>query len=190
MGARFRLCLDNVRELSASTRGSALVFQGVGESHYKMLGRKNPGSSVTVCFPAPFAPGLHRRGGTIVSQALLGYSQATLHTGVGRRSLVWKILSGARLSRRRKHCSVKILQRPMRVIVARSNSFIPSKCKTTPVPKGRNVVQEKSEISPSWRDSQAFQGVFAFLTFSYGNGGTKSSKKWRNGATMWAIVSI
>jgi len=56
-GARFRLCLDNVRELSASTRGSALVFQGVAESHYKMLGRKNPGSSVTVCF--------HRRGGTI-----------------------------------------------------------------------------------------------------------------------------
>ena len=62
-GARFRLCLDNVRELSASTRGSALVHQGVGESHYKMLGRKNPGSSVTVCFPGPFAPGFTDAGG-------------------------------------------------------------------------------------------------------------------------------
>ena len=61
-GGRFRLCLDNVRELSASTRGSALVFQGVGESHCKMLGRKNPGSSVTVCFPAPFAPGFTDAG--------------------------------------------------------------------------------------------------------------------------------
>jgi hypothetical protein len=33
----FRLCLDRVRELSASIRGSVLVFQGVGESHYKCL---------------------------------------------------------------------------------------------------------------------------------------------------------
>ena len=30
---------------------------------------------------------------------------------------------------------------------------------------------------------RAFQGVFAFLTFSYGNGGTKSSKKCWNGVT-------
>ena len=36
----FRLWLDRVRELSASVRGSVLGFQGVGESHYKMLARK------------------------------------------------------------------------------------------------------------------------------------------------------
>jgi hypothetical protein len=35
--APLRLCLNKVREFSASLRGSALVFQGVGESHYKCL---------------------------------------------------------------------------------------------------------------------------------------------------------
>jgi len=39
-GARYRLCLDRVRELSAPIRGSVLVFQGVGESPYKCLPEK------------------------------------------------------------------------------------------------------------------------------------------------------
>ena len=64
-GARFRLCLDNVRELSASTRGSALVFQGVGESHYKMLGRKKSWLLRHSLFPWSICSRIHRRGGTI-----------------------------------------------------------------------------------------------------------------------------
>jgi hypothetical protein len=55
----------------------------------------------------------------------------------------------------------------MRVIVARSNLLIPSKCKRQPL----------------WRDSRALQGgariwgVLAFLTCFYGNGGTKFPDK-------------
>ena len=38
-------------------------------------------------------------------------------------------------------------------------------------------------MSSSWRDSGHSKGYLHFSTFSYGNGGTKSSKKCWNGAT-------
>src|SRR5207248_4649622 len=79
-------------------------------------------------------------------------------------------------------CRVSTCQRPMRVIVARSNLlYHPSVKKQRPCscqkPRCRSrSVRHQSVVS----GRRAFQGVFAFLTFSYGNGGTKSSKKCWN----------
>src|SRR5205823_7206774 len=79
-------------------------------------------------------------------------------------------------------CRVSTWQRPMRVIVARSNLlYHPSVKKQRPCscqkPRCRSrSVRHQSVVS----GRRAFQGVFAFLTFSYGNGGTKSSKKCWN----------
>jgi len=46
-----------------------------------------------------------------------------------------------------------------------------------------------SDASPWWRDSGHSKGLFAFLTCSYGNGGTKSSKKCRN-VTVPPIIMV
>ena len=67
----------------------------------------------------------------------------------------------------------------MRVIVAHSNSFIPSKCKTTPVPKGEMSFKK----CPTSVRRGATPGTPRNICIShrfYGNGGTKFSKKCWN----------
>jgi hypothetical protein len=69
----------------------------------------------------------------------------------------------------------------MRVIVARSNSFIPSKCKKAkPTPKGEVPFQEVSDASPSWRDSGHSKGYLHFSPFPTETAERKSSKKCGN----------
>ena len=54
----------------------------------------------------------------------------------------------------------------MRVIVARSNSLYHPSVKNNARAKRRNVVQEMSDVSPSWRDSGHSKGYLHFSAFS------------------------
>jgi hypothetical protein len=73
-------------------------------------------------------------------------------------------------------------RRPLKITL-----YLPSVKKQRPCQKAK--CRQVSDASPWWRDSGHSKGLFAFLTCSYGNGGTKSSKKCRN-VTVPPIIMV